>query len=53
MTVETPWMLITGSTMLGFLLPEFFAVLGKTRAPITMNVYSAIACWLIVGAFVA
>ena len=53
MTVETPWMLIAGSTMLGYLLPEFFAAFGKVRVPIMMNVYSAIACGLIVGAFVA
>lgn len=53
MTVETPWMLTTGSTMLGFLLPEFFAAIGKVQVPIVMNVYSAIACGLIAGAFVA
>ena len=53
MTVETPWMLITGSTMLGFLFPEFFAAFVKARVPIVMNVCFAIACGLIVGAFVA
>ena len=52
MTVETPWMLITGCAMLGYILPEVLAAFNKElRAPI-LTVYSAIACGLIVGAFV-
>ena len=53
MNIETPWMLITGCAILGFLLPELLAAIGKVRVPIMMNVYSAIACGLIAGAFVA
>jgi len=52
MNIETPWMLIAGCTMLGYLLPEVLAGLGKVRVPISMNLFSAIACGLIVGAFV-
>ena len=53
MTVENPWMLIAGCALMGYLLPELLAAFGKVRVPIIMNVYSAIACGLIVGAFVA
>lgn len=53
MNIETPWMLITGCAMIGYLLPEVLVAIGKVRVPLAMNVYSAIACGLIAGAFVA
>lgn len=53
MNIENPWMLIAGCTLMGYLLPELLAAFGKVRVPIMMNVYSAIACGLIAGAFVA
>jgi hypothetical protein len=52
MNIETPWMLITGCAMLGYLLPEVLGAFGKVRVPMSMNLFSAIACGLIVGAFV-
>lgn len=52
MSVTTPWMLIAGCSMIGFLLPEVLAAFGKVRIPLAMNVCSAVACGLITGAFV-
>lgn len=53
MTVENPWMLISGCTILGYLLPSVLEAIEKVKFPLAMRVYSAIAFGLIVGAFVA
>jgi hypothetical protein len=53
MTVETPWMLITGCAIVGWIAPEIFAVILKRPIPVGLNVLGAIAGALIAGAFVA
>lgn len=47
-----PWMLVIGSAILGWLLPEILAVFGKVNIPIAFNLLSMIAFGLIVGSFV-
>lgn len=50
--MKTPWMFVTGIAMLGWFLPEVFAVFGKARVPFGMNLLAALAFGLIAGAFV-
>lgn len=47
-----PWMLITGCSMLGYLLPEILAAHMKAPVPIMMNVITSTACGLIAASFV-
>lgn len=51
MNVTTPWMLITGCTIVGWLLPEILAAIAKVNVPIPMNFLGALAGGLIAGAF--
>lgn len=50
--MQTPWMLMTGCGIVGWLLPEVLSVFGKARIPVMMNVLGATSGVLISGAFV-
>lgn len=51
--MNTPWMLIAGCSIFGFLIPESFVAFGKcVRVPFMMNVLSAFAAGLIAASFV-
>ena len=53
MKMTTPWMLIAGCSIFGFLIPESFVAFGKcTKVPFMMNVLSAVASGLIAASFV-
>lgn len=52
MSVTTPWMLVTGCAIVGWLAPELFAAILKRPIPMSLNVLGAIAGGLIAGAFV-
>jgi len=49
--MQTPWMLITGCAMIGWLVPEFIAAIAKVTTPWMMNVMAAVGFALIAGAF--
>lgn len=51
--VTTPWMLVCGCVIVGWLVPELLAAILKRPVPIMMNVIGAIAGGLIAGSFVA
>jgi formate-dependent nitrite reductase membrane component NrfD len=51
--IATPWMLVTGCVLVGWVVPEFLAAIGKREAPTGLNVLCAVAGGLIAGAFVA
>ena len=50
--MNTPWMLITGCSIFGYLLPEVLAAFGNIKVPLGMNVLSAVSCGLIAASFV-
>jgi MFS superfamily sulfate permease-like transporter len=51
--MNTPWMLITGCTIIGWIIPEAFAAFGKcSSVPAVMNLLSAIAFGFIAASFV-
>lgn len=52
MYVTTPWMLITGCAIVGWLLPETFAAIMNRPISFLMNILGALAAGLISGAFV-
>jgi hypothetical protein len=52
MTVATPWMLITGCAIVGWLAPEIFAAILKRGIPIMMNILGATAFGLIAASLV-
>ena len=49
--VHTPWMLITGCAIAGWIAPEFMAAILKRSIPATLNVLGAIAGGLIAASF--
>lgn len=50
--MNTPWMFITGCSMIGYLLPEILAAWIKRPVPLAMNIFAATACGLIAASFV-
>ena len=52
MTVATPWMLITGCAIVGWLAPEIFAAILKRGIPMMMNILGATAFGLIAASLV-
>lgn len=50
--IETPWMLVTGCAIVGWIAPELLAAILKRPVPVTFNLLGAIAGGLISGAFV-
>jgi hypothetical protein len=50
--MNSPWMLVIGCAIVGWLLPEFRAAIMKRPIPMGMNVLGAFAGGLIAGAFV-
>ena len=53
MSVTTPWMLVTGCVIVGWIAPEILAAILKRPIPAMLNVLGAVAGGLIAGAFVA
>lgn len=51
--MHTPWMLVLGCSIVGWIAPELFAPIMKRGIPLGMNVLGAIAGGLIAGAFVS
>lgn len=52
--MNTPWMLITGASLIGFVFPDFLYILGngRVRPPIGENILCAIAFGLVAASFV-
>lgn len=42
-------MIVTGSMMLGFILPEIFTITGKVKVPILINILCALGIGLIIS----
>ena len=53
MSVTTPWMLVTGCVIVGWIAPEILAAILKRGIPVMLNVLGAVAGGLIAGSFVA
>ena len=51
-SIGTPWMLVTGCVIVGWIAPEILAAILKRPIPVMLNVLGAIAGGLIAGAFV-
>ena len=51
-SMTTPWMLVAGCVIIGWLLPEILAAFSSRRIPWTMNALAALAAGLIAGSFV-
>ena len=49
--MDKAWMLVTGSAIVGWLLPEFIAA-ARVRVPVGVNVLCAIAAGLLAAYFV-
>lgn len=50
--MNTPWMFITGCTLIGWILPEILAAMMRKPVPAALNVIAATACGLIAASFV-
>jgi hypothetical protein len=54
MTLNNPFLLILGISMIGFLIPEFFGMIApkNIRIPLGMNLLCSAAAGMITAAFV-
>lgn len=54
MTLNTPYLLVLGISMIGFLIPEFFGMLSSKRVhiPLGMNLFCSAAVGIITAAFI-
>jgi len=53
MSVTTPWMLVTGCVIVGWVAQEILAAIMKRPIPAMLNVMGAVAGGLIAWSFVA
>ena len=53
MTVQTAWMFVAGSVIIGWFVPELFRLSSRViNVPLGMNLMAAIVFGLIAGSFV-
>ena len=50
--MHNPWMIIVGSSIVGWLSVEVFTAISNRRQPVGMNILGAIAGAMISGGFV-